>query len=80
MIYFTVLLVRFEDTLLAPPTQRVARDVSVARLPRLYFCPANRFKQARMIWSSYECYLHLQESMDWFMGNLPETLGFYREI
>lgn len=57
VIYFTVLLVRFEDTLLAPPTQRVARDVSVVRLPRLYFCPANRFKQARMIWSSYECSL-----------------------
>eukprot|EP00435_Cladocopium_sp_Y103_P070313 s574_g35.t1 len=57
VIYFTVLLVRFEDTLMAPPTQRVARDVSVVRLPRLYFCPANRFKQAHMIWSSYECSL-----------------------
>ena len=38
VIYFTVLLVRFEDTLIAPPTQRVARDISVVRLPRLYFC------------------------------------------
>ena len=59
VIYFTVLLVRFEDTLIAPPTQRVARDISVVRLPRLYFCPANRYKQARLIWNSYEC------SFDW---------------
>lgn len=64
VIYFTVLLVRFEDTLIAPPTQRVARDISVVRLPRLYFCPANRYKQARLIWNSYECALSYKTERD----------------
>ncbi|CAE7887862.1 atpE, partial [Symbiodinium microadriaticum] len=57
VIYVTVLLVRFEDTLLAPPTQRVMRDIAVVRLPRLFFCPADRYRQAGVIWNSYECSL-----------------------
>lgn len=48
---------RFEDTLLAPPTQRVMRDIAVVRLPRLFFCPADRYRQAGVIWNSYECSL-----------------------
>mmetsp|Transcript_37562 Transcript_37562/g.70029 ORF Transcript_37562/g.70029 Transcript_37562/m.70029 type:complete len:378 (+) Transcript_37562:73-1206(+) len=57
VIYVTVLLVRFEDMLTAPPTQRVMRDISVVRLPRLFFCPADRYRQAGVIWNSYECSL-----------------------
>lgn len=70
VIYFTVLLVRFEDTLLAPPTQRVARDMSVVRLPRLYFCPANRYKSAQLIWSSYECPKSASSCFALFFGKL----------
>ncbi|CAJ1359370.1 unnamed protein product [Effrenium voratum] len=75
VIYVTVLLVRFEDTLLAPPTQRVMRDVSVVRLPRLFFCPADRYKQARLIWNSYECSLSYKTEVGACTGRLQHFGG-----
>ncbi|CAK9090238.1 unnamed protein product [Durusdinium trenchii] len=75
-----VLLVRFEDTLVAPPTQRVTRDISVVRLPRLYFCPADRYRHDRLIWNSYDCSLNYKTESDkcsariqHFGGEEPET-------
>eukprot|EP00931_Biecheleriopsis_adriatica_P044211 TRINITY_DN25269_c0_g1_i1.p1 TRINITY_DN25269_c0_g1~~TRINITY_DN25269_c0_g1_i1.p1 ORF type:complete len:386 (+),score=59.21 TRINITY_DN25269_c0_g1_i1:93-1250(+) len=73
VIYVTMMLVHFEDALMAPPTERVARDMSVVRLPRIYLCPADRYRQAGVLWNSYDCKLTFKREV----GNCPARLQLF---
>jgi len=56
--YACLQLRHFYDTaVLVPPTQRRVRDVQELRLPRLYFCPADRGRVVDFRWRSFECLL-----------------------
>lgn len=56
--YSALMLRHFYKTALeVPPTQRVVRNVEELRLPRLYFCPADRRRMGHLKWLAFECIL-----------------------
>lgn len=57
-LYALLELRHFYDTAVrVSPTQRVVRQVKELRLPRLYFCPADRGRAQGFKWHSFECLL-----------------------
>lgn len=73
--YIIIELQHFYDTAIkVPPTQRVTRAASELRLPRLYFCPADRGRSEGFQWHSFECTLSYQEER----RTCPARLQAYR--
>lgn len=69
----------YETAVRQPPTQRVVRDATQVRLPRLYFCPADRGRLSGFHWHSFECRLSYKDEkrtcpvvIERFRGRTPD--------
>eukprot|EP00930_Biecheleria_cincta_P018052 TRINITY_DN14186_c0_g1_i1.p1 TRINITY_DN14186_c0_g1~~TRINITY_DN14186_c0_g1_i1.p1 ORF type:complete len:353 (-),score=53.16 TRINITY_DN14186_c0_g1_i1:136-1194(-) len=85
VVYCTMVLVHFERIMFASPTERISRDQSVVRLPRLFLCPADRYRQSSLKWNSFECKLSFKTEtgqcrarLQRFGGQEPEEFGKHR--
>jgi len=80
LCYVGLVLEHWYDTSVrVPQTQRIAREVKELRLPRLYFCPADRGRMEGFQWASYECKLAYKDQhnvcdarIQAFKGRTPE--------
>lgn len=79
VVYCTMVLIHFERMMIASPTERVSRDQAIVRLPRLFLCPADRYRQPSLKWNSFECQLSFKTEtgqcrarLQRFRGKEPE--------
>lgn len=80
LCYVCLMVQHFYNTAIrVPQTQRVARETTELRLPRLYFCPADRGRMAGFRWVSFECKLSYKDEnrtcparLQAFRGREPE--------
>jgi hypothetical protein len=74
--YVGLTMQHFYDTaVLTPQTQRVTRNVKELRLPRLYFCPADRGHMDGFEWASFECTLSYKDERRSCPGRLQSFQG-----
>jgi len=70
----------YDSSVRVPQTQRIAREVKELRLPKLYFCPADRGRMKGFQWASYETKLAYKDQhtgevkarLKAFKGRTPE--------
>lgn len=65
----------YDTAIRVPPTQRVARDIAELRLPRIYFCPADRGRMNGIRWQAFECKLSYKEEQRTCPGRLLAYYG-----
>jgi len=65
----------YKTALEVPPTQRVVRNVEELRLPRLYFCPADRRRMGHLKWLAFECVLTYRDDRTTCPGRLQSYEG-----
>jgi len=65
----------YKTALEVPPTQRVVRNVGELRLPRLYFCPADRRRIEHLKWLAFECILTYRDDRTTCPGRLQSYDG-----
>jgi len=65
----------YDTTVRTPQTTRVPRMMREVRLPRLYFCPADRGHMSGFQWASFQCTLSYKDEHRSCFGRLESFRG-----